>query len=87
MPSLSDLKTQSLLEALLEEMRAIRKLLEEGRGGPLPTIPEITPYIPGQPSLFEPEESCPVCGIVISKVMSYACQHLECPTGLGPTTC
>ncbi len=26
---------------------------------------------------------CPKCGIVLSSVMSYTCQNINCPTGLG----
>ncbi|QGH74806.1 hypothetical protein MAL1_00059 [Bacteriophage DSS3_MAL1] len=88
MPSLSDLKTQSLLEQILEELRAIRKELAETSAAP--SLPNLPPYIPvgphNPPSEFPPRQ-CGKCGITLSTVMGYACPDPKCPTGLGPSTC
>jgi len=90
MSSLSNLKTQSLLEAILGELREIRKIVAE------PTEPAYTepfsppPYIPTSPANPPrewPAQRCIHCGINLSGVMSYSCQHADCPTGLGPTIC
>jgi hypothetical protein len=32
-------------------------------------------------------KSCPKCGISLEGVMSYCCQNIDCPTGLGPVYC
>ncbi|AWY09149.1 hypothetical protein vBRpoSV10_27 [Ruegeria phage vB_RpoS-V10] len=90
MPSLSDLKTQSLLEAILDELREIRKIVAEPTepGYPDPYLPP--PYIPTSPANPPrewPARNCSRCGIQLSGVMGYACQHADCPTGLGPTIC
>ena len=88
MPSLSDHKTQSLLEQILEELRAIRKELAETPA--TPTTSDIPPYIPvgphNSPSVSPPRQ-CGKCGISLSGVMGYACADPNCPTGLGPSTC
>lgn len=30
---------------------------------------------------------CPKCGINLEGVMSYSCNHVDCPTGMGPVYC
>lgn len=88
MPSLSEMRTHSLLEQILEELRAIRKELAENSAPP--PAPEIPPYVPvgphNPPREFPPRQ-CSACGITLSGVMGYSCPDPKCPTGLGPSTC
>lgn len=90
MPSLSDLKTQSLLEAILEELREIRKIVSEPPEPVFPDSPDVPPYAPvspANPPREWPSRQCSRCGIRLDSVMGYVCSDPTCPTGLGPTTC
>lgn len=89
MPSLSDLKTQSLLEAILEELREIRKIVSEPRAPSDPEfdIPPYVPVSPYNPPREWPHRQCSKCGLSLEGVMAYSCPNADCPTGLGPTTC
>jgi hypothetical protein len=70
-----------------EVKRILRRLLatwveREGQV-PAPTPgfkPHVIPTIHTKPT-------CSKCGLVLDKVMSYSCPHMECPTGMGPTVC
>ncbi len=49
---------------------------------PIPNAP-VQPSYPYQ----RPNTSCTQCGLDISGITGYACQHFDCPCGLGPTIC
>lgn len=37
--------------------------------------------------IWEEFKKCPKCQISLDGVMMYSCPNLDCPCGLGPTTC
>jgi len=51
----------------------------------LPVILPLPPYRPTDPNA--PIAKCGQCGILLYKVMGYACPHGNCPCGLGPIMC
>lgn len=88
MSSLSGLKTQSLLEQIVMELREIKEIVAESSGSTYPTL-DIPPYIPSRPTTHRTAytQQCAKCGLNMSVPLSYTCSDPECPSGLGPTTC
>lgn len=53
----------------------------------LPTIPPLSPDVPGPGEPVLPNRAyarCGECGITLYERMSYSCPRARCPAGLGP---
>lgn len=103
MSALHDLKTQSLLEAILRELKEVNARLDslddmDGSGakpttyipiGPSFSIPTYTPASlpPTLTTWAIGKETCAKCALDLSQTHSVICGHADCPCGLGPTTC
>lgn len=50
--------------------------------------PQVQPY-PYRPweEKWGNIQQCPKCGIKLDGVMSYSCNNIDCPTGMGPVWC
>jgi hypothetical protein len=67
---------------ILRKLDRIISLLEKISGdgtATQPTLPDLS--FPVKPP------HCSKCGISLEGVTGYVCNHADCPTGLGATTC
>lgn len=82
-------RTDQLLEAILEELVAIRVALAADAAGPLPNSPATHPStIPNVPHItLSPAPPlpgrCGRCGIHTDGLKGYVCADVQCPTGMA----
>ena len=72
---------------VLDKLDRIIFLLEKLAGEKISREP-VFPVFPEVPVVPMSERSqCSKCGIPMDTVMGYVCNHIDCPTGLGPMVC
>ena len=75
------------LQPILDKLDRMIFLLEKMAGEKIsvdPVFPPFPDYAPSDHGAVL--DHCSKCGLPMYGTMGYACQQVNCPTGMGPTT-